>query len=174
MNIIAKFANNTTNCKQHNKLKTMREIKFRGKRVKYNPDWHESEWYFGNLLNECTIGEVGAGLDSYTYVEVDPKTVGQFTGLTDKNGVKVFEGDLIRHVRSYSFGDDFNGEPMDDDRTDTVIGRVVFYPTSGWVIVGKKTSMNDITGNFNVPNLKYKGLPSMISTYAEVIGNIHD
>lgn len=32
------------------------------------------------------------------YIEVDPNTVGQFTGLTDVDGVKIFEGDIIRNV----------------------------------------------------------------------------
>ena len=40
----------------------MRTIKFRGKRKEYNKDWNPSEWKYGNLLNECSIGEVGIGL----------------------------------------------------------------------------------------------------------------
>lgn len=34
--------------------------------------------------------------DSHDQFEIIPETVGQFTGLTDKNGVKAFEGDIIR------------------------------------------------------------------------------
>ena len=52
----------------------MREIKFRGLRKEYNKDHHDSKFVYGNLLNECSIGDVGIGLSSYSYAEV-PNTV---------------------------------------------------------------------------------------------------
>lgn len=79
----------------------MRDIKFRGLRVKYNPDWHKSKFIYGNLLNKDSIGEVGAGLDSYTYAEIIPLTVGQYTGLKDKNGVEIYEGDILCKIKGW-------------------------------------------------------------------------
>lgn len=72
-----------------------REIKFRGLRVKYEKGWHDSAFKYGNLLNVDTIGEVGAHLDSYEYAEVKPETVGQYTGLEDKKGKEIYEGDIV-------------------------------------------------------------------------------
>ena len=72
-----------------------REIKFRGIREEYNPAWHQSIFRFGNLLNNNSIGEVGYDLSHYEYAKVKPETIGQFTGLLDKEGNEIYEGDLL-------------------------------------------------------------------------------
>ena len=75
-----------------------REILFRGKRI------DNGEWVFGDLRHifygECYphIVDNSNGLNnSVCGLEVDPATVGQFTGLTDRNGVKIFEGDIVNY-----------------------------------------------------------------------------
>jgi len=73
-----------------------RVIKFRGVREKYLPNVHESMFKFGNLLSSNSIGQVGCDIEHYEYAKVIPKTIGQFTGIKDRNKKEIYEGDLLK------------------------------------------------------------------------------
>lgn len=123
----------------------MREILFRGKRL------DNGEWVEGNLFVSDTDGStyILAGSRRVTIEwEVDPGTVGQYTGLNDKDGKRIFDGDILE-------------SRYDDLFPDDVAIEVVQWLRNGWYIRQEK----------NLPDAldEYGVLP-----YSEVIGNIHD
>lgn len=131
----------------------MREILFRGK------DFSgvlSRSWIFGSL--DTTEKEYPSiiYLDRFgnrCRIFVDPKTVGQYTGLTDKNGKKIFEGDIIKQINSY-------------DKLE-MTGFVRFSKSSQFVI------SHTYTEKENCYKREMKKAFA-IKTNCEIIGNIYD
>lgn len=123
----------------------MHEILFRGKRA------DNGKWIFGDLRHifhgeyRAHIVDNSNGLNNGVCgLEVDPDTVGQFTGLKDRNGMKIFEGDIVR------YGD--------------TIHRVVFEQRNGTAYFGLVYAACE-----TLPFGHYQDLKQI-----EVIGNIYD
>ena len=129
----------------------MREILFRGKRTS------DGEWIEGTMFQLASklhpfIMLTERYAESY---EVDSETVGQYTGLTDKNGKKVFEGDIIAFTCN------------DGTKHFSVVKYGIFncsccYGVYGWYFDGGCGDIRDLDPK--------EGMISHIS----IEGNIHD
>lgn len=114
-------------------------IKFKAKRL------DNGEWIVGSIIKSTAgvkerayIVDNFSSMSDYSVVGVDPSTVCMFTGLTDKNGAPIYEGDIVMHK-------DNNAERRGDINWDSKAAAFCFgqdflvhYHSEDMVVVGNK------------------------------------
>ena len=135
----------------------MREILFRGKRT------DNGEWVYGYVCRYGWTGEENTYIvpdyaSALYSIEVDPDTVGQYTGLKDKNGTKIFEGDIVKYKDACKFGDD---DEMEEAEEQYLCTNVVEFENGRFFPLPKRYDCEDYFFSYG-------------SYDFEVVGNVHD
>ena len=153
----------------------IREVIFRGKRVD-NGEWVEGDLlqikYYNKPIIECKIMPQTPVSSAYPVL---PETVGQYTGLTDKNGKRILEGDIVR----YNTYDDFDCQSV------AKFGEYNQDGSAGEYSASKCIGFSVDVDNFTCPDLCEYGSNCFsnylkqqnileVAQYCEIIGNIHD
>ena len=149
----------------------IRTIIFRGKRK------DNGEWIYGNFVRGCVddfayIVEFGNKELCRNYVEVVPETVGQYTGLTDNNGKRIFEGDIIRYADLYDYNCYLESIDNPEVYDNIDLGNIW---TIDEVVYGIKYGYPAF--DLNKHDFEANGLSELSESgqyFYEVIGNIHD
>jgi len=137
----------------------MREILFRGKHIHVHPknEHLDGTWVYGYL---CDENHINAPKLEGEFL-VDPETVCQYTGLTDKNSRKIFEGDIITYQH------DNDDCPFPNKDTKRRVGRVYFQEFRSCFAVAEGRNGSDM---INQDLFKYVQNGNRV----EIIGNILD
>jgi uncharacterized phage protein (TIGR01671 family) len=147
----------------------MREIEFRGKRT------DGEGWVYGNLARyykdtcitfDNTDDNWSTGRDS---VDVIPETVGQYTGLQDKNGIKIFEGDIVLRCYTESSGNEIRQKMFILFEKGCFLEKRIdsFYRS------GLAPNGFNFHEDYQMLETDTKECPKVNGSF-EVIGNIHD
>lgn len=143
----------------------MREILFRGKT-------YDGEWVEGWLSPICKKYDLCiAGAQDLKVYPIDPETVGQYTGLTDRNDKKIFEGDIVQYTDEEGYYPEEQCE---------FVGKIVFVHGAYGIATDENIpiDLNDWCDNDNFVSLweLYWNLSIEGETLdmLEIIGNIHD
>lgn len=105
----------------------MRDIIFRGKRTD-NGEWVEGYLYI-TQNGEYEISHYSNYYDCERYTDiVIPETIGQYTGLTDKNGNKIFEGDILENEKGCIYSGSYRNEVVFRDGMFFADGILEFMP----------------------------------------------
>ena len=129
-----------------------REIKFRAK--------HGKEWVYGDLHLLSKMEHIHT--DPFTKKSINIKTIGQYTGLKDKNGKEIYEGDILR-------GDEY---PFNCDGVDNYFAEIVWADNvCGFYRLTHKKPNSTVRG---ISHGNWEQLDEDDIKSFEVIGNIHD